>query len=142
LGLPALSTNINECESLTLSGEDISGLSSEDRDEHAANLAAYAIYIQRTLSKEKGLVRWLEAKINLSIADELNDYAGYYSHEQRRAVAVKGNAYAKELEEFRMNAQLKVDLLDGLTYQINQLCRVLQNNPKKASVTSTWQDKH
>lgn len=139
LGLPTLKRGLDQCDSMNLSGEDISSLTPEDRDEHAANLAAYAIYIQRTLSKERALARWLESKISLSIADELNNYAGYYSHDQRRAIAIKGNAYAKELEEFRMNSQLKVDLLEGLTYQINQLCRVLQNNPKKMSGANSWQ---
>src|SRR5688572_18605984 len=119
LGLPVLRSNKDECEALNLSGEDISKLTPEQRDEYSGDLASYAIYIQRTLAKEKGMARWLEARINLTVAPELNDYTGYYSHDQRRAIAIKGNAYAKELEEIRMTTQLKVDILEGLTYQIN-----------------------
>lgn len=133
LGLPPLPTSRDECEALSLTGEEISKLAPERRDEYAADLAAYAVYIQRTLSKERGLARWLEARINLAVAGDLQTYVGYYSHDQRRAVAILNNVYAKELEEFRINSQLKIDVLDGLVYQINQMSRILHGKGR------TWQ---
>lgn len=125
LGLYKVPAKARECSLLTLTGEDIAKLNAEQCGEAATDLAAYGIYIQRTLGKERGLLNWLEGRINLEIANELNNYEGYYSGPQRRAVAIVNNAYAKELEEFRLNSQLKVDMLDGLTYQINQLTKVL-----------------
>lgn len=125
LGLPSLPDRKNECRYLKLNGEEISRFTPEQCGEAAAELAVYGVYIQRKLSRERGILRWLESRIDLAIASELNSYEGYYSHSQRRSVAIVGNNYARELEEFRINSQLKVDILDGLTYQINQLCRVL-----------------
>jgi hypothetical protein len=125
VGLPSLPENKDRCSWLEITGQEVSKMSPDELDEAATDLAAYGIYIQRTLSKERGILRWLDSRINLSIASELNNYTGYYSHDQRRAVAVVNNSYAKELEEMKINSQLKVDLLDGLTFQINQLCRVL-----------------
>jgi hypothetical protein len=125
VGLPHLPTEKEACQWLDLTGEDVSKMSPDECQEAAADLASYGFYIQRVLSKENGILRWLNSRINLSIASELNNYTGYYSHEQRRAVAIVNNLYAKELEEFRINSQLKVDMLEGLTFQINQLCRVL-----------------
>lgn len=124
LGLPTLPKDHIECEHLNLKGSDIPKFTPEQCGGIAADLANYAIYIQRILSKEKGILRWLDSRIDMAIASELNSYTGYYSHAQRRAVAIVNNVYAKELEELKINSQLKVDLLDGLTYQINQLCRV------------------
>jgi hypothetical protein len=125
IGLYKFPAQIQECEQLTLTGEDIKMFTAEQCDEAAMDLANYSMYIQRVFNKEKSIVRWLEAKINLTIASELNSYEGYYSHEQRRYVAIVNNSYAKELEEFRINSQMKVDMLDGLNYQINQQCKVL-----------------
>ncbi len=125
IGLPIITPRTDECEYLDITGNEISKFTPEQCGEAATDLAAYSIYIQRLLGREKGILRWLEAKIDLSIAGELNSYSGYYSHNQRRAVAIINNAYAKELEDMRINSQIKVDSLEGLTYQINQLCRVL-----------------
>jgi hypothetical protein len=125
LGLPPLPAEHTECEYLTLNGEEITKFTPEQCGAAASILANYALYVQRVLSRERGILRWLDSRINLSIANELNNYTGYYSHDQRRAVAISNNEYAKALEEFKINSQLKVDILDGLTYQINQLCRVL-----------------
>jgi hypothetical protein len=124
-GLCKSPAKARECSLLTLTGEDIAKLNAEQCGEAATDLAAYGIYIQRVLGKERALLNWLEGRINLEIANELNNYEGYYSNIQRRAIALVNNAYAKELEEFRLNSQLKVDMLDGLTYQINQLTKVL-----------------
>lgn len=125
LGLTPLDSDRNQCKWLNLAGKDIVGFTAEQCDEASTDLAAYAVFIHRQLNKERALMKWLEARINLAIASELNSYEGYYSHEQRRAVAIVNNAYAKELEEFKINSQIKVEMLDGLTYQINQLVRVL-----------------
>lgn len=125
LGLTLLDSDRDECKWLNLAGKDIYEFTPDMCDEAATDLAAYGIFIQRQLNKERALMKWLEARINLSIASELNSYEGYYSHEQRRAVAIINNAYAKELEELKINCQIKVEMLDGVTYQINQLCRVL-----------------
>lgn len=123
IGLPQLKNS--ECGYLDLEPSNIHKMTPEECDEAAISLANYGFYIQRTLSRQKSIAKWLESKIMLAVANELNDYAGYYSHAQRQAVAITNNQYAKELEEFRLNTQMKIDLLDGLTFQINQLCRVL-----------------
>ena len=125
IGLPRIPDEKNECEFLNLTGEQISKYTPEQCNIAAGELASYSIYIHRRISRERGILRWLESRIDLAIASELNSYQGYYSHSQRRSVAIVGNDYAKELEEFRIKSQLKVDILDGLTYHINQLCRVL-----------------
>lgn len=136
IGLPALRANREECEYLDITGAEISRLSPDKCIEIAGDLSSYVIHVQRTLSKEKAILRWLDEHINLTIANELNDYAGYYSHQQRRDIAIVNNAYAKELEILKINSQLKVDMLEGLTYQINQLCRVLL----EAQKGKKWED--
>jgi hypothetical protein len=125
IGLPPLPANNTDCSYLELTHEEISKMSAEQCGEAAGNIASYAIYIQRILNKERSILRWLEARINLEISPELNSYTGYYSNEHRRAVAITNNAYAKELEEMRITSQMKVDMLEGLPYQMNQLCKVL-----------------
>jgi hypothetical protein len=110
---------------LDLKGINVAGLSAEGCDELALELASYSLFVQRKLNKERATLKWLDARINLTIAPELNTYGGYYSHEQRRAVAINGNSYAKELEEIKISTQSKVDFLENLPYQINQLHRTI-----------------
>lgn len=131
IGLPILPAQYAPCEHLNITGDQINRMDSHQCQEVATDLATYSIYIKRTLNKEKGLARWLDSRINLEIASELNNYTGYYSHEQRRSVAIVNNEYAKTLEELKINSQLKVDMLEGLTYQINQLCQVLLSRKDK-----------
>jgi hypothetical protein len=136
VGLPKLPDQYHECKHLELTGETISKFSPEQCIEAATELSSYGVFIQRTLSKEKGMLRWLNSRIDQSIAQDIQEYIGYYSHEQRRAMAIVNNESAKALEELRLNSQLKVDMLEGLTFQINQLCRVLleSNSQKRYSV--------
>jgi hypothetical protein len=126
LGLPELACNVNEdFDLLNISGADARAMNVDELDESMTDLTAYGVCIQRSLNKERALMKWLDSKIELAIANELNNYSGYYSHVQRRAVSVVNNAYAKELEELKIATQVRVEMLEGLPYQINQLCRML-----------------
>ena len=125
VGLPPYNRDERTCEHLNLTSAVIRNFSADECGEVATDLASYAIYIQRTLNREQSYLKWLEAKIDLAVADELNDYSGYYSHEQRKYKAIVNNEYARELEEMRIQAQIKVSALAQLPFQINQLCRTL-----------------
>jgi hypothetical protein len=125
IGLPCLLREAQECEHLAINGSDLIKLSPEECGQIAVDLASYAIYIQRTLSKETSYLKWLESKISLAIAPELNSYVGYFSNEQRRSMAIVSNEYAYQLEELRVVAQLKVDMLAQVPFQINQLVKTV-----------------
>ena len=127
LGLPKLNLEEDECEYVEMSPEEILKMDWDGCSKVAAGLSNYGIYIQRILNKQKSYLNYIESKINMMIANELNSYEGYYSQEQRRAVAIVNNSYAKEWELMRMNHKMKVDLLDGLVYQINQKIRIVSD---------------
>jgi len=133
IGFPAHPSTIKTCDYLSITREFVKKLSPEDCVEIATELASYGIYIQRTLSKHLSHLHWIESKINLAIASQLNNFQGYYSFEQRKTMAILDNEYARQLEELRINTQVKVDMLSQIPYQINQLVRTLieiQNTKK------------
>ena len=100
---------------------NIKNMSAEECGELSVEISSYSIYIKKRINKEYAYVHWLESKINLSVANELNSYVGYYSNDQRRAVAIVNNEYAKQLEELRINSQAKIDIMAELPYYLNQL---------------------
>lgn len=137
IGFPADGAGASQ-EIMEISGADFRKMTAEQCEEVVVDLANYALHVRRTLNRETAYSQWLASKINMAIADELNQYEGYYSQEQRRAKAIVNNAYAKELEELRINTEMKIAVLAELPFQINQLCRVASDvrNGKRQSHTN------
>jgi hypothetical protein len=110
---------------LDLSREDIHRLSSEECGEISYDISTFGFNVQRVLNRQLSYLHWLESKISLAIAGELQSYEGYYSFDQRKAVAIINNQYAKQLEDLRISVQMKVDTLSSLPFQINQISKCL-----------------
>lgn len=110
---------------LEICQEDLAKLSAEQTGELAGEVSLYGILLQKEVSKQTAFASFLEDKIKLAIANELNSYEGYYNAEQRKYVAIANNEYAKKMEEIRINTKLKVDLLSSLPYQLNQFQKSL-----------------
>lgn len=116
---------IDECPALHFDHEDIQKMSYDECMEWAVEIRSFAMMIQKAINRQTAYRTWLEAKITLAIANDLQNYEGYYSFDQRRSVAIVNNEYAKQLEEMRINVQMKLDMLHSYPFQINQISTAL-----------------
>ena len=65
VGLPAHTRNNKVCDYINIRHNDLLKLTPEQCSEIALDLASYAIYIQRELSREISYLNWVESKIDL-----------------------------------------------------------------------------
>jgi len=104
-------------------GEDfIRKLTPEDCAIAAITLTQYAMFVQKHYNNELAVVNWATQRIRSQIAPNVNQYNAPNA-EERRAMAIMGDEYAKKLDQLRSLAQIRVDSLTNTCYQINDMAR-------------------
>lgn len=96
------------------------GMSVEELEEAAFDLANYGAYLQKEMNKHTSRVNWAVANINPIVAKECNNVKAY-SYEERRLMVIYGNEHTMKLEEIRMKSQACLDRLNFMNRRIDIL---------------------
>lgn len=109
-GLPTAAPKTEAEKYLTMSVDDLRHLNQEDTAYGAVALSLYGFHLQKLYNKEVSRFNWADASIRRAITSEVGQYRAA-SADERKALAIKNNAYASKLEEIKINAQARIDRL-------------------------------
>lgn len=111
---------------LYLSQDDLSKMSSEQCSESCVLLNSFSFHISRVINKEKTKLRWCNEKILSVIANNLSDYR-YFSAEERMALCIKDNDYAKKIKKLSALIQARIDRIEYLPIRLEKVAESLSN---------------
>lgn len=112
----------NAEEYLHLNKNQLNAMTSVDCGIGAHVLSQYAAYIQRIHNNAKQIVNWLEANVNLLIADSVKRSPAY-SYAEKRVLAISECApeFQREINKWRV----QMDRLDYLATRVEYMGRTL-----------------
>ncbi len=87
-------------------------------------LSAFAFHLSRAYNREISRVNWANSLIEEVIAGELNSYQGY-GYKEKAPQAIKGNEYAKKLNEISRYAKQRSDRIGYLSNHLQKMCEAL-----------------
>lgn len=111
---------------LTASEDYIRRMTPEDCSIAAITLTRYAMFVQKHYNAELAKVKWADQRIRAHIAPGVSQYSAPNA-EERRAMAIDGDEFAKKLDQLRNLAQIIVDSLTNIGYQIGDMAKRFDN---------------
>ena len=100
--------------------EDLQRYSADDLGYGAALLGRYATFLLKEQNRRHAEKRWLEGQIELTIAEEIEQYrTKFQSFEERKLLAIKHNEYANRLNFLRIKAESRLNEIYGMSKQID-----------------------
>lgn len=109
-----------------MSQEELSKMSSEQCAESCVLLNSFSFHLSRIINKEKTKLRWCNEKILSVVATSLLDYR-YFSAEERMALCIKDNDYAKKIKKLSNLIQARIDRIEYLPIRIEKIAESLSN---------------
>jgi hypothetical protein len=119
-GLPKFEANPEATKYLNLSLKELRSISAEEAGESNVILAQYALAIQRALNEEIAIVSFCETELRRVLSNEMNQYKAP-SIEERKAKAIEGNEYARNLDKLRSQSKARVDRLSFIPNRIDAI---------------------
>lgn len=111
---------------LYLSQEELAKMTSEQCSEACVLLNSFSFHITRIINKEKTKIRWCNERILSSVANNLGEYR-YFSAEERIALCIKDNDYAKKIKKLAGLIQARIDRIEYLPIRIEKVSESLAN---------------
>jgi len=96
--------------------EKLNLLTKDECFSYAFMLYQYADFIATELNKNKSVVWYCEDSLNKILASEVDNMPQYTKHEIKAAAILKENEVAKKINEWKIIAQCRVDLLQTKEY--------------------------
>lgn len=87
---------------------------------YAFQLYQYADAINSELARNKSVVNWCEDALNKMISRELINMQQIAKHEMKVAAILQENEVATKINEWKITAQARVDLLQAKEYNIRR----------------------
>ena len=109
---------------LYLSQEELSKMNAEQCSEACVLLNSFSFHITRVINKEKTKIRWCNERILSAIANNLAEYR-YFSPEERIALCIKDNDYAKKIKKLAGLIQARIDRIEYLPIRIEKVSESL-----------------
>jgi hypothetical protein len=111
---------------LQMTRDELKALTEEACSEISFALAQCAFFIRTQLNAERAKSNWAEQQIRGLIAPVVGEYKGY-SFDERKIKAISDNSACMTLNRIKINAQVRVDRLDGLADQIQFMSKALND---------------
>lgn len=105
---------------------ELKKMTSEECAEACVLLNNFSFHLSRILNREKSKLRWCNDKILKTIASKLGDYR-YFSSEERIALSIKDDDYAKKIKSLASKIQARIDRIDYLPIRIENVSEVFSN---------------
>ena len=100
--------------------DKLRSLNQDDCFNYAFMLMQYADQINSELAKAKSVVAWCEDALNKMIASELMNMQQIAKHEMKVGAILKENEVAAKINEWKITAQSRIDLLQNKEYNIRR----------------------
>lgn len=114
-----------------LSIEKLNSLTRDDCFSYAFMLYQYADFIATELNKNKSVIWYCEDSLNKIFADEMFDMPQYTKHEIKIGAILRENELAKKINEWKIIAQSRVDLLQTKEYNSRRKADCLMEKGKR-----------
>ncbi len=105
---------------LNAGGDDIKRMTAEDCSTAAITITRYSAFIQQNYNREFAKVNWAKNIIMKHVAPRIMQYSAPNA-EERRSLAIQGDEFTLKVNQIQAMAQLRVDILTNLSYQIKAL---------------------
>lgn len=119
----------NELE--LISNNEIEALTKDECFNCAYVLYQYADYISLELNKCRSIFYWCENSLNEIISREINDLPQYNKYEIKVAEVLRSNTIAKNLNDWKTNAQCRINLLESKEQNIRRRAECLIEKGKR-----------
>lgn len=128
LGLPVscpVEVELEATRLLSISPRVLHAMGSADLGEAAYVLEQFAFFLQRATNREQTRLRRAEENVRRLIAPHLQKVSAY-SWDERKLLAVRYSQAAREQDNERVEAQLRVDRLAYLAARVGGLVKAFQ----------------
>lgn len=115
---PAFNEEFKVAESFD--SDKLKSLNQDDCFNYAYMLMQYADQINSELAKAKSVAAWCDDALNKMIASELMNMQQIAKHEMKVAAILKENEVAAKINEWKITAQSRIDLLQNKEYNIRR----------------------
>lgn len=128
-GLPKIK-NVEECECLSWTLDDLKHKANEELDEATYILSQFGFNLQRLINHKLTRVNWADSNLKIVFGQEAQNY-NLYSYEGSKNAVIANNEYAFALHDLRTKSQMVVDRLSYLPAKVEfmtkQIVNVLRN---------------
>ena len=125
-------TNFNPeaLEYLNLTKSEMELMSSQDCAIARVLLEQYAFYIQKVLNKEISRAKWCQANIDIVYANQAVQHripGAFQSKDEIKGLVVAGNTYTKKLNQILIEAENRINRLNGIPEKISYMSNALRS---------------
>ena len=114
-----------------LTKEDMSNMTSQEMFDSAYLLYGYSTYIQDEINKNKVALSWCNDQIEKLVAANLNNFDQYTKHDVKRQIIIRENSYAASVDQMRLDAESRLQSLEGKTYELKRQGDILLERAKR-----------
>lgn len=115
----------SRCSSLLLmEPEQLHRMDASECGEAACSLLQLAWHLQKSLNRERSRMTWADEAVKRCVASRVGKVPGS-SYEERRHLVLSADERARQIEQVRMDAVLRVERLNGLAARVDALARAL-----------------
>lgn len=115
----------------TFDNEVLSHLTQDECFNYAFQLYQYADAINSELGKSKSVLNWCEDALNRMISNELINMQQIAKHEMKVAAIIRENEVASKINDWKIMAQARIDLLQNKEYNIRRKADCLIEKGKR-----------
>lgn len=128
LGLSKLFYDVNVEKSLSLTQDELKGMSAEECGIHAYTLKQYALYLQVEANKLSNIIQWAKRNIAAVLAKEYNNIGDKFTkYEIKRALFIQTNEYANKLYKQYISAKIQFNTIKELSKNISFISGTLSD---------------
>jgi hypothetical protein len=121
--------DFNDLELMT--PKEIDSLTKDGCFNAAYMLYQYADYISIDLNKCRAILMWCENSLNEIVSREINDLPQFNKYEINVAEVLRSNTVAKNLHDWKMQAQCRINLLEAKEQNIRRRAECLIEKGKR-----------
>lgn len=114
-----------------MSTEQMDLLNRDDCFNAAYTLYQYADYISIDLNKCRAIFSWCDSSLNEIISREINDLPQFNKHEIKVAEILRSNSIAKNLNDWKIKAQSRINMLESKEQNIRRRAECLIEKGKR-----------
>lgn len=109
------------------------GLSSRELLEGSYFLFGYCSYIEDCANRQKIILDWCQSQLDKVISkyEKESGFDKFTKHESRKPIVVRENIYAEKVEDLRLVAAARYDLLQTKVFNLKKRGDVLMEKSKK-----------
>jgi hypothetical protein len=125
----SLREEFNEVE--LMSSSEIDSLTKDGCFNAAYVLYQYADFISIELNKLRAIFYWCENSLNEIVSREINDLPQFNKYEIKVAEVLRSNVVAKNLQDWKIKAQSRINMLESKEQNIRRRAECLIEKGKR-----------